>query len=59
MKNFFLANGYSGHGIQQGPASGNALAELICFGEYRAIDLTPMGYERLLRKQPLFEKNIF
>jgi FAD-dependent oxidoreductase domain-containing protein 1 len=59
VKNFYFANGYSGHGIQQGPASGNALAELICYGGYRTIDLTRMGYERLLTKQPLFEKNIF
>ncbi len=59
MKNFYFANGYSGHGIQQGPASGNAIAELICYGEYRAIDLKRMGYERLQRNEPLFEKNIF
>jgi FAD-dependent oxidoreductase domain-containing protein 1 len=59
IDNFFFANGYSGHGIQQGPASGNAIAELICYGEYRAIDLKRMGYERLQRNQPLFEKNIF
>jgi FAD-dependent oxidoreductase domain-containing protein 1 len=59
MSNFYFANGFSGHGIQQGPATGNAIAELICFGEYRTIDLTRMGYERLLRNEPLFEKNIY
>ncbi len=58
-KNFYFANGYSGHGIQQGPASGNAIAELICYGEYRAIDLKRLGFERLQRNEPLFEKNIF
>jgi sarcosine oxidase len=57
--NFYFANGFSGHGLQQGPASGNAIAELICFGDYRSIDLARMGYERFLRQQPLFEKNIF
>lgn len=59
IENFYFANGYSGHGIQQGPASGNAIAELICYGDYRSIDLKRMGYERLQRNAPLFEKNIF
>jgi FAD-dependent oxidoreductase domain-containing protein 1 len=59
IPNFYFGNGYSGHGIQQGPATGNAIAELICFGEYRTMDLTRMGYERLQRNEPLFEKNIF
>ena len=59
IPNFYFGNGFSGHGIQQGPATGNAIAELICFGDYRTIDLARMGYERLQRKEPLFEKNIF
>jgi glycine/D-amino acid oxidase-like deaminating enzyme len=56
--NLYFANGFSGHGLQQGPASGNAIAELIAFGEYRTIDLKRFGFERLLRQEPLFEKNI-
>ena len=56
--NFLFANGYSGHGLQQGPASGNAIAELIVHGSYRTIDLTRFGYERILRNAPLFEKNV-
>jgi FAD-dependent oxidoreductase domain-containing protein 1 len=59
LPNFYFANGFSGHGIQQGPAVGNAIAELIHHGQYRTMDLTAMGYERLQRKEPLFEKNIF
>lgn len=59
VENFYLGNGFSGHGIQQGPATGNAIAELIIHGGFRTIDLTRMGYERLRRKEPLFEKNIF
>jgi glycine/D-amino acid oxidase-like deaminating enzyme len=58
VKNFLFANGYSGHGLQQGPASGNAIAELVIHGEYRTIDLTRFGYERILRNEPLLEKNI-
>jgi FAD-dependent oxidoreductase domain-containing protein 1 len=59
LPNFYFANGFSGHGIQQGPATGNAIAELICFGEYRTIDLTNLGVERIAANKPLFEKNIF
>ena len=35
------------------------VAELIMHGGFRTIDLTRMGYERLQRREPLFEKNIF
>ncbi|MCB1377081.1 MAG: FAD-binding oxidoreductase [Alphaproteobacteria bacterium] len=56
--NFYFANGYSGHGLQQGPASGNAIAELIVHGATRTIDLARFGYERVLRNEPLFEKNV-
>ncbi len=59
LPNFYFGNGFSGHGIQQGPATGNAIAELICFGEYRAIDLKALGVERIAENRPLFEKNIF
>lgn len=58
IANFYFANGYSGHGLQQGPASGNAIAELIVHGGYRAIDLRRFGFERVLRNAPLFEKNV-
>ncbi len=57
-RNFYFANGYSGHGLQQGPASGNAIAELIVHGGYRAIDLTRFGYERIASNAPLFEHNV-
>ena len=58
ISNFYFANGYSGHGLQQGPASGNAIAELIVHGGYRTIDVACFGYERIRRNQPLFEKNV-
>ena len=58
VTNFYFANGFSGHGLQQGPAVGNAIAELIVHGAYRNIDLRRFGYERIARGQPLFEKNV-
>ena len=56
--NFYFANGYSGHGLQQGAASGNAIAELIMHGRYRTIDLACFGYDRIAENRPLFEKNV-
>ena len=58
VTNFLFANGFSGHGLQQGPASGNAIAELVIHGGYRTIDLARFGYERIAHNQPLFEKNV-
>jgi glycine/D-amino acid oxidase-like deaminating enzyme len=58
VTNFLFANGFSGHGLQQGPATGNAIAELVIHGGYRSIDLTRFGYARIERQEPLFEKNV-
>jgi glycine/D-amino acid oxidase-like deaminating enzyme len=59
LPNFYFGNGFSGHGIQQGPATGNAIAELICYGAYRAIDLSALRVERIAAGRPLHERNIF
>ena len=56
--NFYFANGFSGHGLQQAPASGNAIAELIVHGGFRTIDLSCFGYDRIAANRPLFEKNV-
>jgi sarcosine oxidase len=56
--NFYFANGFSGHGLQQAPAAGNAIAELVIWGDYRAIDLGRLGYERVAAGAPLFEQNV-
>jgi len=58
IANLYFANGFSGHGLQQGPATGNAIAELIVFGGYRAIDLHRLGFERILRGEVYGETNI-
>lgn len=56
--NFYLANGFSGHGLQQSPAVGRAIAELIVHGRYRTIDLSRFGYERILKGTPIVELNV-
>ncbi|MEI4470558.1 NAD(P)/FAD-dependent oxidoreductase [Frigidibacter sp. MR17.24] len=58
LDNVFLINGFSGHGLQQSPAAGRGLAELILTGGYRSIDLTPFGMERVLRGERFLEQAI-
>ena len=58
VPNFFFANGFSGHGLQQSPAVGRGLSELIVHGAYRSLDLSPLGFERLAEDRPLLEKNV-
>ena len=53
LANFLFANGFSGHGLQQAPAVGKALAEWIAHGSYRTVDCSAFGYERIAgRKRP-------
>ena len=58
LSNFYFINGFSGHGLQQAPAAGRAVSELIVHGEFRTIDLTRFGYGRIERNEPLLETNI-
>jgi glycine/D-amino acid oxidase-like deaminating enzyme len=58
VKNFFFANGFSGHGLQQSPAVGRGLAEYLTYGEYRGLDLGPFGFARIKANQPFTEKAV-
>ena len=58
IENFYLCNGFSGHGLQQSPAIGRGLAELIVHGRYQTLDLSELGYERVLANRPLLERNV-
>ena len=57
--NFYLAAGFSGHGLQQSPTVGRALAEFVSFGEYGAIDLVRFGYERVRTGEAVRETNCY
>ncbi|KAJ7360338.1 hypothetical protein OS493_016970 [Desmophyllum pertusum] len=58
IRNLIFVNGFSGHGIQQSPAAGRAVSELILDSGFQTIDLTALGYERVLRNEPVREINI-
>ena len=57
-ENFHLACGFSGHGLQQAPAVGRAMAELLLDGQFMSIDLSRMTYQRMIDNAPLHETGI-
>ncbi len=57
LNGLFLANGFSGHGLQQAPAVGRYIAELIT-RQSHAMDLSIFNPARILENKPLSENGI-
>lgn len=58
IDNCVFANGFSGHGLQQGPATGRGVSELILDGRYKTLDLSSLGWSRVIENRPIVEKNV-
>jgi len=56
--NFYVASGFSGHGLMHAPAVGRAMSELILTGAYQSLDLSRMDYRRVLDNRPYAELGI-
>ena len=55
LDNFYIATGFTGAGLQKGPAIGRAMTELLLNGGYQTIDLTRMSFQRVIDEKPLME----
>lgn len=53
-----VACGFSGHGMQQAPAVGRGIAELIATGKYLTLDLAPLSPARIAAGTRLVERNV-
>jgi FAD-dependent oxidoreductase domain-containing protein 1 len=58
LENFHVVAGFSGHGMMHAPAAGRAIAERIVHGADRSIDLSRLGYQRVLDNRPYAERGI-
>jgi glycine/D-amino acid oxidase-like deaminating enzyme len=57
-ENLLTACGFSGHGIMHAPAVARALAELALDGDFQTLDLSRMGFQRVLDNAPYAESGI-
>ena len=52
------ATGFSGHGFQHAPATGQIVAELVLDGESRLVDVSGLDSGRFERGDPMVERNV-
>jgi glycine/D-amino acid oxidase-like deaminating enzyme len=57
LRGFYLANGFSGHGLQQAPAVGRYISERM-LGLTPVLDLSVFRPERILENKPLSEAGL-
>ncbi|TDH70627.1 uncharacterized protein CCR75_005096 [Bremia lactucae] len=58
VPNMYLVNGFSGHGLQQSPAAGRAISELILYGTFKTIDCSCFNFNRVRTNEPFVEQGI-
>ncbi|NP_001412096.1 FAD-dependent oxidoreductase domain-containing protein 1 isoform 8 [Homo sapiens] len=56
--NMYFATGFSGHGLQQAPGIGRAVAEMVLKGRFQTIDLSPFLFTRFYLGEKIQENNI-
>jgi len=56
LKGFFMANGFSGHGLMMAPATGKVMSELIRTGRADVVDVSDLSIERFSRGQLFWDE---
>ena len=58
LRGFYLANGFSGHGVMHSPATGRILADLIVHGQTQVIDAQDLNLQRFAEGRAIEETAI-
>jgi glycine/D-amino acid oxidase-like deaminating enzyme len=58
IEGLYVAVGFSGHGLQQAPAVGKGLSELIRTGRYETMDLSPLDADRIFTGRRVLEEGV-
>jgi sarcosine oxidase subunit beta len=58
VEGLLLANGFSGHGFQHAPIVGRLLAEWVCEGGARSVDVSSLGLDRFASGRLLEERAV-
>lgn len=53
LKGFYLANGFSGHGVMQAPATGKLISELIRLGRYETLNASEFSLDRFEKRKSI------
>ena len=56
--NFWLCNGFSGHGLQHAPAAGRGVAEWLLTGAWQTLDLSAFSPQRVVEGRPFVEQAV-
>ena len=56
LETFHIALGFSSHGLMQAPAAGRGLSELLFHGRHQTLDLSRLGYRRVVDSTPLHDE---
>jgi len=56
LQGFYLATGFSGHGLQQAPAIGKGFSELIRLQRYETLDLGSLKPQRFEMNELVIEE---
>lgn len=58
LEGYYMACGFSGHGMQQAPAVGKGLSEMIRKDRYETLDLSPLHFERFANNELIVEGSV-